>query len=98
MDVHNSALAKTVYNAGSYEANMLSYAESLPDASFAIIRYRGYSSGGTPINAAPTNASGIAIIARTTIDYISIVAIPFDNTGVYSRAKDNGEWKAWVSP
>lgn len=77
---------------------MLSYAESLPDASFAIIRYRGYSSGGAPINAAPTNASGIAIIARSTIDYISIVAIPFDNTGVYSRAKDNGEWKAWVSP
>lgn len=93
----NSALTNgKIYNAGDYDANILTYAETLRDNSFTIIRYRGYSSTGEPINAAPTNASGAAIIIRTSINYMAIIAIPFDNTGVYSRVKDNGTWKAWT--
>ena len=93
----NSALTTSrIYNAGGYDANILTYAETLRDDSFSIIRYHGYSSTGKPINAAPTNASGAAIIIRTSIDYMAIIAIPFDNTGVYSRVKDNGTWKAWI--
>lgn len=93
----NSALTNgKIYNAGDYDANILTYAETLRDNSFTIIRYRGYSSTGESINAAPTNASGAAIIIRTSINYMAIIAIPFDNTGVYSRVKDNGTWKAWT--
>ena len=95
--VLNSTLTNgKIYNAGDYDANILTYAETLRDNSFTIIRYRGYSSTGEPINAAPTNASGAAIIIRTSINYMAIIAIPFDNTGVYSRVKDNGTWKAWT--
>lgn len=97
VDALNSALTNgKIYNAGDYDANILTYAETLRDNSFTIIRYRGYSSTGEPINAAPTNASGAAIIIRTSINYMAIIAIPFDNTGVYSRVKDNGTWKAWT--
>lgn len=93
----NSTLTNgKIYNAGDYDANILTYAETLRDNSFTIIRYRGYSSTGESINAAPTNASGAAIIIRTSINYMAIIAIPFDNTGVYSRVKDNGTWKAWT--
>ena len=97
VDALNSALTNgKIYNAGDYDANILTYAETLRDNSFTIIRYRGYSSTGESINAAPTNASGAAIIIRTSINYMAIIAIPFDNTGVYSRVKDNGTWKAWT--
>ena len=97
IDALNSALTNgKKYNAGDYDANILTYAETLRDDSFTIIRYRGYSSTGESINAAPTNASGAAIIIRTSINYMAIIAIPFDNTGVYSRVKDNGTWKAWT--
>lgn len=97
IDALNSTLTNgKIYNAGDYDANILTYAETLRDNSFTIIRYRGYSSTGEPINAAPTNASGAAIIIRTSINYMAIIAIPFDNTGVYSRVKDNGTWKAWT--
>ena len=92
----NSALAKTVYNLGSYTANILSYAESLQDSSFTVISYKGYSGTGIGINAAPTDSSGIAMIARVSIEYIVVVAIPFDNTGVYSRSKNKDTWSAWV--
>ena len=96
-DSLNSTLTNgKIYNAGDYDANILTYAETLRDNSFTIIRYRGYSSTGESINAAPTNASGAAIIIRTSINYMAIIAIPFDNTGVYSRVKDNGTWKAWT--
>lgn len=97
VDALNSALTNgKIYNAGDYDANILTYAETLRDNSFTIIQYRGYSSTGESINAAPTNASGAAIIIRTSINYMAIIAIPFDNTGVYSRVKDNGTWKAWT--
>lgn len=97
VDALNSTLTNgKIYNAGDYDANILTYAETLRDNSFTIIRYRGYSSTGESINAAPTNASGAAIIIRTSINYMAIIAIPFDNTGVYSRVKDNGTWKAWT--
>lgn len=97
VDALNSALTNgKIYNAGGYDANILTYAETLRDNSFTIIRYRGYSSTGESINATPTNASGAAIIIRTSINYMAIIAIPFDNTGVYSRVKDNGTWKAWT--
>uniref|UniRef100_UPI003AF517A0 collagen-like triple helix repeat-containing protein n=1 Tax=Blautia sp. TaxID=1955243 RepID=UPI003AF517A0 len=47
VDALNSALTNgKIYNAGDYDANILTYAETLRDNSFTIIRYRGYSSTG----------------------------------------------------
>ena len=82
------------YNTKAYDANILTFAESLPDGAFCTMQYTGYSSSGTPINAAPSNSSGIAYIAKNNSNYITILAIPYVG-GKYTRTKNNGTWRAW---
>lgn len=60
------------------------------------MKYYGYGAEGSPINAAPTNANGIAYIARNTYDYMTIIAVPYDNSGSYTRVKDAGSWSGWT--
>lgn len=92
----SSALESKVYKLDSYPTNILSYAHTLPDDSFTVMKYYGYGTEGSPINAAPTNANGIAYIARNTYDYMTIIAVPYDNSGSYTRVKDAGAWSGWM--
>lgn len=85
---------KYAYNSKDYSANILTFAESLPDGTFCAMEYSGYSSSGTPINSAPSNSSGVAWISKNSSNFITILAIPYTG-GKYTRTKNNGTWKAW---
>ena len=89
-----AANSKYAYNTKAYDANILTFAESLADGTFCVMQYTGYSSSGTPINAAPSNSSGVAYIAKNNANYITILAIPYVG-GKYTRTKNNGTWRAW---
>ena len=93
---NNSALKSKKYNLDSHTANILSYANALPNESFTVMKYTGYSEGGA-INAAPTNCNGIAYIAKNSSDYITIIAVPYNNAGLYTQSKDSGAWSGWKS-
>ena len=85
---------KYAYNTKAYAANILTFAESLPDGTFCVMQYDGYNASGTPINGAPSNSSGNALISKTNANYISIIALPFTG-GQFTRSKNNGTWLAW---
>lgn len=85
---------KYAYNTKAYAANILTFAESLPDGTFCTMQYDGYSASGTPINGAPSNSSGTALITKTGEKYITIIAVPYTG-GQFTRSKNNGTWLGW---
>ena len=85
---------KYAYNTKAYAANILTFAESLPDGTFCTMQYDGYSSSGTPINGAPSNSSGTALITKTSEMYITIIEVPYTG-GQFTRSKNNGTWLGW---
>ena len=87
------ANAKYAYNIKNYNANILTFAESLADGTFCMMQYDGYSASGA-INAAPSNSSGVALISKTSANFIVILAIPYTG-GKFTRTKNNGTWRAW---
>ena len=87
------ANAKYAYNTKNYNANILTFAESLADGTFCMMQYDGYSASGA-INAAPSNSSGVALISKTSANFIVILAIPYTG-GKFTRTKNNGTWRAW---
>lgn len=84
---------KYAYNTKNYNANILTFAESLADGTFCMVQYDGYSASGA-INAAPSNSSGVALISKTSANFIVILAIPYTG-GKFTRTKNNGTWRAW---